>query len=698
MLKKYQIFLLILLSYITIFAFYPILSADFVNLDDPVMIVENPYITNLSLSNIKTICTESYYKLYHPLVTLSYAVEYSFFKLDPYIYHLDNILIHLFNTLLVFLILRKLSKSFMISYIVSLLFAIHPVHVEAVAWVTSRKDTLYSLFYLLSILFYIKIDDLKYHKIFLFLSLTCFLFSCLSKPMAVTLPAILILIDYYQDKSIFKNIKKYIPFIIISLFFSWLAIVSHYSTEEKEITTFFVRIIDILNTHHNILFYIWKCIFPINLSCLYPNFYNLYTLPPPFILYSPMVLYLIFLAVIFSMKYTKKILFGFLFFIVTLLPSSGIMPTGVAHVADRYVYLPYIGLFYLFAEFVRCIYLSYPKIKFMLFLCVICLSSILFYLTYNRTILWTNTEKLMTDTINQFPDTAEHAYITRGIIYINENHLKEAENDLEKSLSIKQNNAYTVFHLGHIAQLNKDNDKAKKYYSKIPKTSTDYITVVNNIAIMLADSGKVEEAIKLLERTISQGKFIIPDYYYYTLAIYYFKVNDLNKSIDNLKLAVKKNPDKEQYYLAMMEIYKKQADFKSFEEIAQQGLKNIKDSSNIMDVIGKEYFTRSNYNQSEQMFLMSVNIKTNNYLGYFFLGNIAALKKEYRNAVIYYTMAILLSKDNGEYYYKRSAVYLMLGKYELAKQSMDRAIEKGFYVDDDFKNEIEKLKSKGEER
>lgn len=696
MLKKYQIFLLILLSYVTIFAFYPILSAGFVNLDDPVMIVENPYITNLSLSNIKTIFTESYYKLYHPLVTLSYAVEYSFFKLDPYIYHLDNILIHLFNTLIVFLILRKLSKSFMIAYIVSLLFAIHPVHVEAVAWVTSRKDTLYSLFYLLSILFYIKINDGKYHKTFIFLSLICFLFSCFSKPMAVTLPAILILIDYYQDKSIIKNIKIYVPFIIISLFFSWLAIVSHYSPEEREITTLFVRIIDILNTHHNILFYIWKCILPVNLSCLYPNFYNLYTMPPPFVLYSPALLYLIFLSVVFSIKYTKKILFGFLFFIITLLPSSGIMPTGVAHVADRYVYLPYIGLFYLFAEFIRYIYLNYPKIKNILFLCIICLSSILFYLTYNRTILWTNTENLMTDTINQFPETAEHAYITRGIIYITKNRLKEAEKDLEKSLAIRSNNAYTVFHLGHIAQLNKDNDKAKKCYSKIPKTSTDYITVVNNIAIMLADSGKVEEAIKLLEKTINQEKCIIPDYFYYTLAIYYFKINNLNKSIDNFKLAINKNPYKEQYYLAMMEIYKKQDDFKNFEEIARQGLRNIKDDVDIMDTLGKEYFIRSHYNQSEQLFLMSVNIKPNNYLGYFFLGNISALKKEYRNAIIYYTMAILLSKDNGEYYFKRSAVYLMVGKYKLAKQNMNKAIEKGFYIDDDFKNEIEKLKSKGE--
>ena len=162
MLRIYKTLFLILLAYITVFAFYPAITAGFINLDDFVMVTENPDITSLSFDNIKHIFSSFQYKLYHPVVTLSYAIEYSFCKLEPYLYHIDNILLHILNTLILFFILKKISKNFFVSYVVALLFALHPVHVEVVAWVTARKDTLYSFFFLLSIFFYVNIYDSKH--------------------------------------------------------------------------------------------------------------------------------------------------------------------------------------------------------------------------------------------------------------------------------------------------------------------------------------------------------------------------------------------------------------------------------------------------------------------------------------------------------------------------------------------------------
>ena len=173
MFRKYQTLFLILLAYVTVFAFYPVITANFINLDDFVMVTENPDITSLSFSNIKHVFSSFQYKLYHPIVTLSYAIEYFFCKTNPYLYHVDNILLHILNTLILFFIINKISKNFFVSYIVAMLFAIHPVHVEAVAWVTARKDTLYSFFFLLSILFYIETYDSRHTKKLLFLSLVC---------------------------------------------------------------------------------------------------------------------------------------------------------------------------------------------------------------------------------------------------------------------------------------------------------------------------------------------------------------------------------------------------------------------------------------------------------------------------------------------------------------------------------------------
>ena len=110
MLKKYQILFLMFLSYVIVLSFYPAITSGFINLDDPVMVVENPNIKSLSFSNIKNIFSSYQYKLYHPMVTLSYAIEYCICKTDPYLYHVDNILLHLLNVYLVLFVI-KLSSS-----------------------------------------------------------------------------------------------------------------------------------------------------------------------------------------------------------------------------------------------------------------------------------------------------------------------------------------------------------------------------------------------------------------------------------------------------------------------------------------------------------------------------------------------------------------------------------------------------------
>ena len=115
-LKKYQTLLLILLCYITVFAFYPSIKANFTCVDDAAMVTTNPYITSMSIENIKKAFTSYYFKLYHPIVTLSYMLEHKFFQKDPYIYHLDNLLLHLFNVLIVFFIFKKLTKSIPVAY------------------------------------------------------------------------------------------------------------------------------------------------------------------------------------------------------------------------------------------------------------------------------------------------------------------------------------------------------------------------------------------------------------------------------------------------------------------------------------------------------------------------------------------------------------------------------------------------------
>lgn len=692
MLRKYQTLFLILLAYITVFAFYPAITADFINLDDHVMVTENPDITSLAFGNIKHIFSSFQYKLYHPIVTLSYAIEYYFCKLDPYLYHVDNIILHILNTLLLFFIIKKLSKSFFVSYTVALLFAIHPVHVEPVAWITSRKDTLYSLFFLLSMLLYMKADDGKRSKLFYLSSVFAFLLSCLSKPTAITLPFILILIDFYNDKLKSINIKKYIPFFVISAGFMYLAIFAHYSAEEKAVTTIFVRCLNFFDAHLNCLFYVYKMFIPVNLSCLYPQFYNHYNVIPDIVLYSTAIVYLLIMASVFSLRINKKIFFGFIFFLITLLPSSGILPTGVSPVADRYVYIPYIGLFFIIAEFLYYIYKKNKFSKYLTNLFLIIVIIVLFTLTYQRNLVWSDNESLMTQAINYSPETADHAYLLRGAIYKNKNELDKSEQDLLKSYSINKQNAYAVFHLGHLKQKQNKNKEAEQYYSLIPESSVNYVGVINNLAIMYDGNKQTDKAINLMQKILNSNNFAIPDYFYGTLAVLYLKNNNFDKAIEYLDCAIKLNASNYVYYIQKMDILLKKNNFADFEKTAEFGLKNTGNNMEILNFFIKEYFHKGNYQKTEQYSLKAIKLYPNNNFACFILGNLFAIKQDYKKALTCYTMAILLSRDNGEYYFKRAVVWYMLNNYNQAKKDIEKAEKYNFVVDNEFKKDLKIIK------
>ena len=692
MLKKIQTLLLILLAYITVFAFYPAITADFVNLDDFVMVTENPDITSLSFSNVKHIFSSFQYKLYHPIVTLSYAVEYCFCKFEPYLYHIDNIFLHILNAFLLFFIIKKLSKSFFVAYIVAILFAIHPIHVEAVAWITARKDTLYSFFFLLSILCYIKTYDGKYKTSLFVLSLISFILSCLSKPMAVTLPVVLILFDFYDNKLKWNNIIKYIPFFIISVIFAFIAVFAHYSSEENAIATMFARSVDFIDAQFNYLFYLYKLFVPVNLSCLYPQFYDHHSMPPNFIFYCIALFYLLILASILSLKTNKKVFLGFFFFLITLLPSSGILPTGVSPVADRYAYIPYIGLFFIIAEFLFYIYKKNKVSKYAIFLFLIIIVCVLSFLTYQRTKLWADNEKLMTEAVNYSPETADHAYLLRGAIYKNQELLDKAEKDLLKSFSINKQNAYTVFHLGHLKQKQNNYKDAKYYYSLIPKSSVNYIAIINNSAIMYDEQKETDKAIKLMQNILDSEEFVIPDYFYDTLAIFYLNKKDYVNAIKYLDLAIKINPYNYNFYLEKMDAMLKLNDFAGFEETALLGLKNIDNNENILNILIKEYFFKEDYQLAGKYANEVISLYPNNHFACFVLGNIFAINNDYKRSLICYTMAILLSRDNGEYYFKRAVVWYMLDNYNQAKKDMEKAEKYNFVVDKEFKQDLEKIK------
>ncbi|MEJ2745724.1 MAG: hypothetical protein P8123_08595, partial [bacterium] len=211
---------------VTFISFYPCLLGGFVNFDDDRYVYRNPMIKELSWQGIGTIFTSTDYAVvYCPLVFLSYAIEYHFFGLRPYGYHVTNLILHLCNCLLVFWFISLLCRDRPTAFITALLFGVHPLRAESVAWITERKDLLYAFFFLWALICYCdrraRGSRIGYAGVVLF-----FLLSLLSKPTALVLPLVLLLCDYFQGKKIDRrNLSSKLPLFAIAAAFLILGLV-----------------------------------------------------------------------------------------------------------------------------------------------------------------------------------------------------------------------------------------------------------------------------------------------------------------------------------------------------------------------------------------------------------------------------------------------------------------------------------------
>lgn len=391
----------------------------FVNFDDELYILLNTRITALTSASVQTFFTTYLGGNYHPLTELSNAIDYAIAgKHDATTYHLFNYLYHLVNTVLVFLFIKKLSKGNLpVAAAVACLFGIHPMHVESVAWISERKDVLYSLFFLLSLNMYLSFKE-NGRNLYWLLSLLFFVLSCLSKSMAVTLPLVLLLLDYYlsDDRLAWKAVMNKMPFFVVSLVFGIVALKSqqaqgyiadyHFSILQK----FFIAC-------YSVSFYILKLIVPVNLSCLHPlpvkglnMWYYL----------SVLVLPAVYWLVLKAGQYRKLLVFGLLFFLSTLVLVLQFINIGAAVVSERYTYIPYLGLFFIIAIFFSDIaegrIKSLEGMKGMVkpFFAIVLL--VFAWLSYQRNTVWKDGESLWRDCTAQYPETADYAWYGLGNI------------------------------------------------------------------------------------------------------------------------------------------------------------------------------------------------------------------------------------------------------------------------------------------
>jgi tetratricopeptide (TPR) repeat protein len=414
-----QAVLLIAILIITFIAFLPSLSNQFITTwDDNVYVTENPMITHLNWESIRGFFTTQRNGTYVPLPLLTWAVEFKLFGLNPFPYHLDNLLLHLLCTLLVFYFFRLLRLPSIYAALGALFFGIHPMHVESVVWVTERKDLLFCLFYLGSLIIYIKFILSENRKlIFFLLTLLLFVFSLFSKIQAVSLPLSLFLLDYWFNRPLkWKLIYEKIPFFILSLIFGLGGYFILQNLGGIDIHDPFSLPERILLALYSLSAYIVKLILPLNLSCHYP-----YPVIPgetlPVLFYLNLVFLLgLAILILLTVRKTRAVVFGVLFFLFNVMFLLQFMRAGEAYQADRFSYISYIGLFFIVA-WGAYKFASRNKSRQMIITGLsIFVTAFFFTNTYARCKDWKDSITLWNDVISKY-DNAPIAYDNRGVAY-----------------------------------------------------------------------------------------------------------------------------------------------------------------------------------------------------------------------------------------------------------------------------------------
>jgi tetratricopeptide (TPR) repeat protein len=490
------------LAIFTFLLFIGVKNCDFLtNWDDDAYIVNNPSIQQLNWENIKKIFSSFYVSNYQPLSVLSYAIEFIFFKLTPSSYHIVNLLFHITNIFLVYKLFKKLKMSDVVCYTVAILFAIHPTRVESVAWIAERKDVMYAMFYLLSILYYLEYREIKTLKIYL-TSLGLFLCCVMSKSMGITLPVILVLIDIFIDRRFdVKKLVNKIPYFIISIIFGLLALYTQ-KGEAMAIAKDFNIVERIVLIFVAIGKYFLLVFAPFNLSAI--QYYPIEpgeAMPIWAYLWVIALLGLLFMAIKVK-KYRFEIGFGLLFFFASIGMVLQFVPFGHAIIAERYTYLPYLGLFFIIGVFVDQFLKDKSKASmvytlgagFVLFMAV---------LTYQRISVWQSSITLFSDVVEKFPNSS-NAYWYRGNVYREYKQHDLAIKDYTKAIELNPKYDKAYFNRGTSLAALERNEEALPDYDKSIELNPDYTPAYYNKANSLIKLKRYDEAKSYYQKTIAR--------------------------------------------------------------------------------------------------------------------------------------------------------------------------------------------------
>ncbi len=567
-----------LIAVLTAIVYLPALSNGFVNWDDPQAVLDNRHLRSLSGENLYWILSTFHTGNWIPLTWLSHLIDVQLWGYDAQRHHLVNVACHALNTVLVYgLTLRLLEwkratanksqidllrpeQDFFVAFLAAGLFGLHPLHVESVAWVSERKDLLCALFFLSALCLYLpKQPDrsgpsprsmglARLATVF-----TLFLLALLAKPMAVTLPLILLLLDYWPLGRLREAPKRVliekIPFLVASLVFGVIAIRAQ--AEAQAIADFGALTFDfrIMNAFHAIQFYLQQLLLPLELVPLHP----LANPPGPDFTFSRVLSALLVVAItcaawFWGVRRRPYLLVAWIYFLITLAPVLGLLQVGGQSSADRYTYLPSLGptllaaaaliacQAWIFRRFSTQALRTFPP--FLLAGAVLLMA--LSWKTRSQLRIWKDSVSLWEQVIVHYPDVSQLAHTNLGNAYMDANQSASAIREYQRAIKLPPPHPFPYNGLGraHLAQ--GQNLASVEAFKKAIELDPRYAQAYRNLWFVLTELGRDEEALSAIRNAVELN----PDFAeaHSTLGISYGRMKRWKESEASFLRAIELEP------------------------------------------------------------------------------------------------------------------------------------------------------------
>lgn len=547
--------LFLILSIVAVY--YQVYSFEFINLDTAQYVYQNIHVKRgITLDNIIWAFSTTTASNWHPITWLSHMIDVELFGLNSGAHHAVNVLFHIINSLTLYCIIKKLSGSLWSSCFIASLFALHPLHVESVVWVAERKDVLSTMFGFFSIISYCYYTE-KDERLYYLLVIMFFLLSLLSKPMLVTLPCILLLMDYWPLNRLTKHINvttKYyyfsllvekIPLFLLSIASSVVTMYVQHSGGAMASTSVIPIYSRIFNAVNSYVKYVFLTFYPIKLTVIYPypkeiSFYNT--------LFSITILLLITCYSLWNIRKLAWLFVGWFFFLGTLLPVIGIIQVGLQAMGDRYTYVPLIGIFIIIANSIAggSSYFnrqfsfketSRKALKWILGFSIILIFAVI---SHKQAGYWKNSITLFSRAI----DITENNYVAHnslGAAFLSKQEYQKADEHFRTSINIMPYSELAYFNYGVSLGSQGNIEEAVKQYQIAIKLRPDLKYAYINIANLYYGMGNYSEAMKYYVDAYRIDNIDVK--VINSIGVLMFKFGDIDKGISFFQRALEIDPD-----------------------------------------------------------------------------------------------------------------------------------------------------------